>query len=383
MLAGCRGDRQSMDGIISVDVTKSYSLQKELILQDFMDVEYIALETNDEFINSGSVLAIGDEIIIVSSGARDGGIFIYDRTGKGVRKINRQGRGSQEYVYISQIILDEENSEIFVNDYSSKRIQAYDLFGKFKRSAPYKEGSRYGNIYTFDRENFICEDSSFYDDTDDTDKQLFIIISKKDGNVVKEIHTPYKEKKPSTVRAEQNGIFITKYLSFYSVIPFQDSWILTNHSSDTVFRYLPDHSMIPFMTRTPSVQTMNPEVFLFPEILTERYYFLQTIRIDPEISGTTPYDMVMTLPNTYLAYDRQDMTIFRYTVFNNDFETKVVVNMSKKTMNNEIVFWQSLGADMLVEAFNKGELKGRLREMAAGLKEDSNPVIMLVKHKKM
>ena len=380
LTSGCKDLKQS-NTLITIDVTASYPTKK-LILQDFMDVEYIALETNDEFINNGSVLAIGDKLMVVSTGARDGAFFIYDRTGKGLRKINRQGRGSQEYVYISQAILDEDHEELFINDYSSDRIQVYDLFGKFKRSVPYQEGCKYHNIYTFDDKNFICEDSSFYRDADETDKPLFVIISKEDGSVVKEINTPFKEKKSDRARVEKNGIIVVAYLSFFSVIPYHGSWILTNHSSDTVFRYLPDHSMVPFMTRIPSLQTMKPEVFLFPEILTERYYFLQTLKLEPEFTGTTGYDANMIIPKTYLAYDRREMSLFKYTVLNGDFATKVVVDMSRKTISDEIAFYESYGADVLVEAYKKGELKGKLREVAAGLVEDANPVVMLVKHKK-
>ncbi|MDR1200737.1 MAG: 6-bladed beta-propeller, partial [Tannerellaceae bacterium] len=49
VLAGCGGNKQSNGDLIIVDVSKSYP-EKELILQDFMDVEYIALETTDEFL---------------------------------------------------------------------------------------------------------------------------------------------------------------------------------------------------------------------------------------------------------------------------------------------------------------------------------------------
>jgi len=47
--AGIGGCNQSntQDVLITVDVTASYP-EKELILQDFMDVEYIPLETNDD-----------------------------------------------------------------------------------------------------------------------------------------------------------------------------------------------------------------------------------------------------------------------------------------------------------------------------------------------
>ena len=65
VMAGCGGN-SSTDGFITVDVTKSYSSKKELVLQDFMDVEYIPLETNDEFVNQGFVQDVGKEFILVN-----------------------------------------------------------------------------------------------------------------------------------------------------------------------------------------------------------------------------------------------------------------------------------------------------------------------------
>lgn len=53
LMAGCGGNEQTADNFITVDVTASYPL-KELILQDFVDVEYIPLETTDEFLCQGS-----------------------------------------------------------------------------------------------------------------------------------------------------------------------------------------------------------------------------------------------------------------------------------------------------------------------------------------
>ncbi len=60
MLAGCVGCKQSdsrIEDLITVDVTADYP-KKDMILQDFMDVEYVALETSDEFITQGIVKAI-------------------------------------------------------------------------------------------------------------------------------------------------------------------------------------------------------------------------------------------------------------------------------------------------------------------------------------
>ena len=83
VLAGCGTNNQSNDDLIIVDVSKSYP-KKELILQDFMDVEYIALETTDEFLTQGLVQGVGKEYLLVKNRNNDGDIFIFDRkTGKG------------------------------------------------------------------------------------------------------------------------------------------------------------------------------------------------------------------------------------------------------------------------------------------------------------
>ena len=58
-LAGCGQRQAGNDDLITVDITKTPSSKKELILQDFMDVEYVALETKDDFLNQGIVMDIG------------------------------------------------------------------------------------------------------------------------------------------------------------------------------------------------------------------------------------------------------------------------------------------------------------------------------------
>ena len=67
-------------------------------------------------------MAIGKEYILVRNQVRDGDIFIFDRTGKGVTKINRMGQGTEEYVWNYEVFLDENNEEIFVCDNSIKNI---------------------------------------------------------------------------------------------------------------------------------------------------------------------------------------------------------------------------------------------------------------------
>ena len=380
VMAGCNGNKQKDNGndsFITVDVRKSYP-KKELILQDFMDVEYIPLETNNEFINQGITQAIGKEMIIVTNSISHGDIFIYDRNGKGVRKFNRMGQGPEEYISITGIILDEENGEIFVNDGAEiKRIRVYDLLGKFKRSIKHSEDILYDKVYNYENGHLICH----HVDGAESDYQTFSIISKNDGSITKEIQIPiYKEKKSTTVKlVQQDGTFLLRLRLFYnSLVPYQNNWILTEHSSDTIYRYLPNESMLPFMVRVPSIQSMSPEVFLFPGTLTDRYYFMQKFKKENVNEGYI---------TTELVYDKKEKKIFEPIVYNGDYSDKKVSmmpsSMGREIANNEVAFWRKIESYELVEAYEKGELKdGKLKEIATKLDAEDNPVIMLVKYKK-
>ena len=375
IMAGC-GRKQSTDDFVIVNVAKSYP-EKKLILQDFMDVEYIALETTDEFLTQGLVADIGKTIILVTNQNRDGTIFIFDRTGKGLRKINRMGRGPEEYTRAHSIILDDDNNEIFVHDYSLSKILVYDLNGIFKRSLKYNSDDellRYNSIHNYDRYHLICYDAM----GDRFEERPFchVVISKQDGSIIRKIQLPHKEKKSTMIRIQEGEFTYAAFVPFQSMLSYKDQWILAQPSSDTIYRCLHDNSLVPFVARTPSIQSMNPEVFLYPDLITDRYYFMTV----SEKVGKIHNDNLLPFPQTALMYDRIEKALCRYTVYNGDFSNEEV-SINSGPVNDEIAACQSLGADYLIEAYGKGQLKGKLREITATLDEKDNPVIMLIKYK--
>ena len=386
-LIGCKQPEIKTDKFITVDVTASYP-KKELILQDFMDVEYIPLETNDEFITAANMRAIGKDIMIFTNmRVTDGDIFIFDRKGKGLRKINRRGQGVGEYRNMQSVVLDEENDEMYVNSTYSQKIFVYDLLGNFKRSFGVKEDFTLSVMGNFDRDNLIYHDSYFITENGrlvDKKRNCFLLVSKHDGRIVKEIPIPYEDKKSTIVfRKDANGKLVDdRGIHNRRLFPYRDSWILTEISADTIYRYSPDHELIPFIIRTPSVQSMTPEVLLYPGIQTDRYYFMQAVKKEYDFSVPNS-----DFPRTELVYDRQENAIFECAVYNDDFTTKKTMNMVWEHpmfvfVNNEIAMMKKIDAYELVEALEKGELKGKLKEIATTLDEESNPVIMLAKYKK-
>ncbi|WP_270229958.1 6-bladed beta-propeller [Parabacteroides bouchesdurhonensis] len=384
IITGCRGSKQSetqSDNIIIVDVTANYP-PKELILQDFMDVEYIPLETNDDFITMAYIQAIGKDVIILRNRKQtsDGDIFFFDRkNGKALKKINRQGQGAEEYGFLLRVTLDEDNNEIIVND-RHRKIFVYDLSGKIKRSFDHKEDAIYDPVYNFDRNNLICID--YIRDYDEEPSNKFFIISKQDGNITKEIPIPYKKKKSMELVTVDpvTGSGIASEADNLELVPFHDSWLLVEPSTDTIYSYSQDHTMTPFIVRIPSIQSMEqPEVFLFPGVITDRYYFMQTVKKEYDFATKKGW------PRVELMYDKLENTLFKSVVYNSDFSNKKPVDMVYDITlinNNEIAFLQRIEASDLVEAYEKGLLKGKLKEIAAGLNEESNAVIMLAKYKK-
>ena len=375
VMTSCGSDNTSTDGFITVDVTKSsYSPKKELVLQDFMDVEYIPLETNDEFVNHGNVQAVGEKYIIVTNYRNDGDIFVYNRKGKAIRKINRKGQGAEEYTYCSGVTLDEDNNEMFIDDHFIKKVFVYDLEGNFKRSFKQKNdgGSRsYDDIFNYDKENLIC-----YDELNN--EIPFLLVSKQDGNITKEIKVPFKEKKLFfQILRQKEGTRAAGPGLYSRIIPYNNNWILIEPSSDTIYTLMPDCSLRPFIAKTPPVHTMNPEFYLILRLISDRYYFMESVK--------NVYDFRKRegFPRTYFMYDTQEKDFFSYIIYNGDYSYKKELYMIMFIpINAKGELWATIDAFELCRDYEKGKLKGKLKDIAAKLGEDDNRVIMLVKPKK-
>lgn len=370
-IGGCKRPGTN-DGLITIDVRASYP-EKELILQDFMDVEYIPLETNNEFVTNGVVMAIGNKFILVKNWSNDGDIFVFDRnTGKALRKINRMGKGPEEYTHITDIVLEEEKNEIFINSMTTKKILVYDLFGNFKRSFKHTEDARYINVYNYDDENLICyNELVLYKDGEKRGSESYhTIISKQDGSITLNISIPFDVIK--TPFLKDGDRTVSTFVS--PIIPYHDTWLLVETSSDTVYNYIPkDNKLTPFLVKS---HTENPEILLTMGTLTERYYFFSIIK--KEFDFTTGRGF----PITDLMYDRQENAVFKPTVINGDFVKRKTVDMTSHPVNSEIATFQNIEAYQLAKAYKNDELKGKLKEIAAELNDESNPVIMVMKYKK-
>lgn len=372
-LSGCSGNKLTSDECITIDVATSYP-EKKLNLQDFMDVEYIPLETTDNILCAGSVWAVSENLILASNFNQDGNIFLFDRkSGKSLRIINHKGQGGEEYTSALGFVLDETSNELYVSDTYGRKILVYDLDGNFKRKLSWNGDFMFGEIFSFDQKHLICHDILNENNTVIRSAQSFMLLSKENGNIVKTIPIPFKDKKTiiMTHADEKTGMYYAYAPSTsHPLVPYFNNYVLAEYSADTIYQYTPNEAMEPIIARTPSVQTMNPEVFLFPTMFTDRYYFLEAV------------EKTMEFRSTDILYDKQEQKLYKYKIYNSDYTNEQEAFLKSRPLNGKIPTWQYLEAWELVKDYKDGKLKGRLKEVASNLNEDDNPVIMLIKHKK-
>lgn len=145
--------------------------------------------------------------------------------------------------------------------------------------------------------------------------------------------------------------------------------------SDTIYTVSENLELHPFLVREPSVLEMDPEVFLFPTLITPRYYFMDVVTKEFDFNKNKGY------PEVHLVYDTKADALFECTVYNSDYTTMQEAKMNYVPLNNEVVACHVIPAHELVEDYEKGHLTGRLKEIASKLNEESNPVLMFYKQK--
>jgi hypothetical protein len=118
---------KNMEDAIVIDPSQA----KSVVLSEIVDsISYIELETKDEcligYINR--IKYYDGHYYIYDHGAKT--IYIFDETGKFVKKFNKYGQGAGEYLVINSFAKDN-NGLLHIHDMSLFRILIYDTMGNF------------------------------------------------------------------------------------------------------------------------------------------------------------------------------------------------------------------------------------------------------------
>lgn len=372
LFACTQKEKTAGDEVLVVDVSREYP-EKKMLLQDIADVEYIRLETTDDMLWQGGVSAFTDRHI-VNFNFTTGDILFFDKTGKGIKKINRKGESGEEYAPYSTFTPDEENDEFYMNDPNNKKIFVYDLDGGFKRSFDYAPDKRYRELTAFDTNRLIAYNASF----NEYENDHFLILSKMTGEIEQEFVLPQGGRKilPYDIMRDGENVMITTIKTF-PILKFSPDFMLTDASNDTIFSMNTSLERTPLIIQQPARATMKPEVFLFYAQEGRDHIFLHTMDKD--------FARKEGIKSSYLVYDKKDGNIYRQHIQNDDFtsggEISIDPQITQFSASNRNVYLQLLQAADLIEAYEDNRLKGELKEIAAGLDEEDNPVLLVARLK--
>ena len=367
-LMGC-GNKEQTAPWTNIDLSGSIP-KEEQTLQDLFEVKYVALETTDSFLTRGFIEAVSQHFLITYD-YNEGCLSLFDRTtGKGIRQIKRQGQGPEEFTSPSNVIIDEKREELFISDYSLRKILIYDMKGNFKRSFKTVDENYYTELLDYDDGHLLAYKSPAgpHDES-----SCHLLISKQDGSLTKEIRFPIDQ--VETPIFTHGKLTATPF--FYLTAPYGERWALTVTSSDTIYSYDADGNASPLIVRSPSIHGMDPQVFLYPTILTDRYYFLRAQKKEFDL------ETMKGFPTQMLLYDTQEKKLVEYTLTNADMEDGPSINFySIRPLGCDALGALTLQAPDLVETRKAGKLKGELQNITERLDEESNPVIVLLEEKR-
>lgn len=365
MLLSCgggKGEAQKQkvsDGLWTFDVTKKYPT-KEIYIQDIADVDYIPLETNDSILWRGrEVLYLDDDYIVGAN--RNNGVYFHDGKGKALNMFNKMGQGPKEYLDMYKVQYDKKSDEIYINDMF--KYYVYDKEGNFKRSFQGIEDKLYSRIEQF----FILNEDELIQYNYNNH---YTRVSRLTGEHLGDIKLGVADS-TTTLHFRKNNMIFNTIVSHFT--KDKEGYIITSFSSDTTYLLTSNLQLKPIGVRIPPVSSQDVPVFLLPVKNTPRYYFMSTIKKEDSF----PVKAYMMDKKTNQIYYLKDY--FK----NKDYiGLKVHLDMFGPSVladlpNNVCV--QSLNITKLCEAYEEGKLSGKLKDIAANLKEDDNPVLMIIK----
>jgi len=161
-----------------------------------------------------------------------------------------------------------------------------------------------------------------------------------------------------------------------------DEVYVSEVGSDTIYHLVGD-CLEPFITRTPSVQDEDCKYLLYLQGITPRHYLL---RFQAKVVGESN-----TVGNM-VYYDDAETKSVMYEQATGNICVPKFINKDYQAADGALGELRFNGCDAhtaylkleafhLIEALEAGELSSDLKTIAEGLKEDDNPVLMVVKFK--
>jgi len=390
IISGCGGAPQNSGPLPVIDLTAQYP-NKDIVLQDIADIEYVSLNgKNCPLIGVVRTAYISNECYILYDN-RNGDVIALEKNGDGCSHFNLKGNGGKEYLNISHLTYDPKKKEIYILDTYGHGILVYSLTGTFVRSFPEYAQQNLTEIYDFDDQTllayFINRSTNLTDNPNQTSPYVF--ISKEDGKIESRLPLHFPNRIPGLFRltvgmdAEPLNIGVpTNNFRKYG-----ETFVIADISTDTLYTLSRNRQLTPILVRSPSVYDQKDRfIYWSVEFKTDEFLFINISKYDVEAlrqqyirtQMLTPDDL---RPENYLYYTKSRKMVIPKFINADWSSTEIKIKMNKIDMGEKNMGVYLFYAVDLVEALEKGELSGKLKEVASTLTYDDNPVLMLVRYK--
>ncbi|MDR2146143.1 MAG: 6-bladed beta-propeller [Tannerella sp.] len=378
----------------TINLSKSREYLHVFKLTDIAsEVKYIPLETNDLSLigNRYSYPKFTKDYLYIDNG---GIIMQFDMTGKFVRSINRKGQGPGE-CSARDFDIDEKNQLIHIFDNWNLGIYSFDFEGKHVKTLrnPFSDMSKADNSPV----HMGCDKNGNFVFTfgNNSGKMEYkYIVTNREGETLYKCpnYIKYSINEPKG-RTRQ---FSMPFFDFYT---FNDCYYYDYAYNDTVFRINDDFSCTPYYIRNlPNKKTLE-------DILKRDAGIIQ----NSELAGKNGYDFCREDNKYIYIYHYQYPVDNNYKSFLSRFDKdsgELLENINVNVANNwdggmdielSPAFQQENTLCMMFQPFEMqeklteehfrnaeiafSEESEALRTMVNGLKEDDNPVLMVIKLK--
>ena len=371
----------------TLDLLKSYP-KKDIILQDIADVEYIPMETTNDVLFSSKNLyktfIEGDTIVI----ARSEGVDFFNRKGKFLHSFDRHGGGAEEYKKLARIGVDFKSKEVYVYDYQlNSRIYVYTFNGDFKRLLKLSDKSIWLEyLLDYDTNYLFSEDTKNvdYEGRKINNKTPYISISKKTGKV-----TPFPININKRLRNSYSLGAAIWWTPTEPITKNASEILISDFSLDTIYS-LQKEILTPITVRKAQTSDAGFPLITSVDFKTNRYWCwnITEKKMNARIfNSSIPNRKFEKMKSRQILLDRKENAFYDINIINTDYlypadlkkqSFRVATYGASLPANCAM---EILSAEDLVELYNENRLQGKLKDVASKLKEDDNPIVMLVKFK--
>ena len=381
LVTSCEDKGRKNANLPQIDMNAEYP-EKEVCLQDVAEVSYIPLETTDDFLlaDASNMEIVSCEGIVCVT---DNKVLLFHPDGKTRSVLNKSGAGPGEYRYVHYASVDWEREEIYVHDIHQNAMMVYSLDGQFKHQFAIDIRTRQNDLLCDNNGHIVLykgkQGKMEYGRIEPPYRPV-VLMSKEDGKIDSLSHQQDYFTTMFLKAQLAGGGAWTIDIPVTALVKLNGEVYVSEVASDTIYR-LNEMNLIPFATRTPSVKEDEDGKYLLQlKGITPHHYCFSLLK--RELSGGSAFGTTIKVSDDVskdVMYDTRTGEMFCPKFINKEFLSDISYDGLTFNGCDTGTAYLLLEAFYLIEALEAGELSGHLKTIAEGLKEDDNPVLMVIK----